>query len=147
MAEDEPNPPAATIDLAFTYRYRHGLGALSHYFDGLERGEAHATRCASCGRTWFPPRLVCACGSDKTQWARLAGTGEVRAVTEGTMAPPLDAPRPSGCFALIAMDGADNLAIGRISETGPVVRGSWVRLVADPHHRAHPAQAAAFVLL
>ena len=78
-----------------------------------------------CGRGWFPPRHCCGAGF---QWEQLAGTGTVVAATEG--------------FALVAMDGAHNLALGAIRE--PARAGYRVRLTLSAVTTEHPAQASFF---
>ncbi|MCL4765852.1 MAG: hypothetical protein KJZ80_06460 [Hyphomicrobiaceae bacterium] len=135
---------ARTVDLTTTFRYRHGLGDLTPYFDGLERGEAMATICSDCRRTWFAPRLVCACGSGACTWVRLPGTGVVVAATEGVSALPLTDRKVHGAVALIAMDGADNAVLGRLVEGAKSVAGIKVRLTVDPQARSHPVQAALY---
>ncbi len=135
---------ARMIDLVTSFRYRHGLGDYSPYFDALERGEALGRQCDGCGRTWFPPRLTCACGACAGAWRLLPGQGQVTAVSEGPIALPLTDRKAQGAFALIAMDGACNAALGRLAPGTPAVVGTRVRLSVDPGLRAHPAQAAIY---
>lgn len=49
-------------------------------------------------------------------------------------------------LALIALDGVDNLALGRVDGFGgEPPEGARVRLVAAGQHPPHPAQAARYV--
>jgi hypothetical protein len=114
-----------TIPLSMTLRYSHPLGARAPYFEGLRSGHAIASRCTVCGRGWFPPRHCCGAGF---QWEQLAGTGTVVAATDG--------------FALVAMDGAHNLALGAIRE--PARAGDRVRIALSAGPTEHPAQASFF---
>lgn len=113
------------IPLVTTFHYTHPLGARGPYFDGLRQGRAVASRCAECGRCFFPPRYCC--GSE-LRWEELPGSGTVVVATNG--------------FALIAMDGADNLALGVLRE--PASRGWRVCIAVAPGPAAHPAQAVFF---
>lgn len=116
------------IPIVTTFHYTHPLGARTPYFKGLLQARAVANRCGACGRGYFPPRACC--GAD-FQWEELAGTGTVVAATDG--------------FALIAMDGADNLALGAMRE--PALPGCRVRLMLASEPTEHPAQAAWFQVL
>lgn len=140
-------PAARIVDLTMTLRYRHGLGALSPYFAGLEAGVARGTRCASCGRVWFPPRLICTCGSAKLGWLELSGEGTIRHATEGPATLPLSGLSGVFVFGLIALDGASNLAFGRIAGDRPARAGARVRLAAAPRGAVHPAQACVYRML
>jgi uncharacterized OB-fold protein len=124
----------------------HGLGGLSPYFAGLERGVALATRCPRCGKTWFAPRLTCTCGSRVLDWVELAGRGSVVALTRGRAMLPGTGVVGDFGFALIRLDGADNLCFGRLGGAAShVVPGSAVQLVRAEGRWPHPAQCAEYV--
>ena len=132
------------IDLAFTWRYRHALGALAPFFDGLGAGRAVAARCRTCARAWFPPRADCAEHGGSLEWVDLSGEGTVIALTDGTLArPPSGAPAPAR-IALVSLDGAENAAIGPVVGDLPVTIGSRVRLERADGPIAHPIQAMQF---
>ncbi len=114
-----------TIPIEMQFRYQHPLGARAPYFDGLLQGRAMGSRCAVCARVSFAPALCC---TSDFQWVELPGTGKVVAATHG--------------FALIAMDGADNLALGVV--LAPALVGQQVRLCLAAGPAAHPTQAAFF---
>lgn len=133
-----------TIDLHL--RYMHSLGALQPYFKGLQAGRAMATRCPHCKRTWFPPRLVCPHDHADAEWTPLNGYGRIVSVTTGNSRLPLSNTTAEYTFALIALDGADNVAFGRIvGEAIALEPGCRVRLTPAPTPGLHPAQAACFV--
>lgn len=130
--------------LALTLTYSRHLGDLSPFFEGLASGVARATRCAKCGRSWFPPRLVCPRGHPDLHWVSLPGVGVVRALTDGAGRLPFDARDRRLVLALVAMEGADNLALGRIDVADAIRAGDSVRLVADPQLRGGRAWSAVF---
>ena len=141
---DARRPTGSPIEV--TLRYTHSLGRLAPYFEGLAAGRAVASSCAGCGRTWFPPRLGCCSRTDPTRWTTLAGTGRIVAGTNGGGTLPFGGGPAGEGLALIALDGADNLALGWVDGIGEVPpEGARVRLVPSDHHRPHPAQAARFV--
>ena len=140
----ERTSTGATIEL--TLRYAHSFGALAPYLEGLESGRAVASTCAHCGRTWFPPRLGCCAQAGPARWATLAGTGRIVAGTSGGGTLPFGGGPAGDGLALVALDGADNLALGWIDGFGGVPpEGARVRLVASAAHAPHPAQDARFV--
>ncbi len=138
------NKPA-TRSLHVSLDYNHANGYLRPYFEGLQHGRAMASHCACCGRTWFPPRPVCPETAEETKWRELEGKGEVVSVTRGVALMPFADKPQEYLFALIAMDGADNLTLGRISGAeGECKEGTRVHLAAVAS-TSHPAQAAIFV--
>lgn len=140
------DPDSQTVPLTLTLRYRHPLGDLAPYFRGLETGRAVAARCPACGRTWFPPRLVCPFHGLDVEWTELAGRGRIVSVTVTETALPFGTIRERRAFALIALDGAENLAFGRVAGDPTEARaGRRVRLARAPGDWPHPAQAAWFV--
>ena len=134
----------STIEV--TFRYTHSLGRLAPYFEGLAAGRAVASTCAACGRTWFPPRLGCCSRTGPAQWTTLAGTGRVVTGTTGGGSLPFGGGPAGEGLALIALDGADNLALGWVDGLGDVPpEGARVRLVTAGTRPPHPAQSARFV--
>lgn len=119
------------MQLLLTLRYAHGVGELAPYFDGVARGVAVATRCPHCAQAWFQPRLVCPKAHGDLEWIELPGTGVVRTVTFGPGRLPFDGDARQMVLALVAMDGATNLALGRIEGASDVRNGDRVRLVPD----------------
>lgn len=113
------------IALSMQFHYSHPLGERGPYFAGLQGARVMASRCPACARAWFPPQRCCGAGF---HWEQLAGTGTVVVATDG--------------FALIAMDGADNLALGVLREPARV--GDRVRMAPAPEPAGHPAQAVFF---
>lgn len=134
-----------SVPLTLTLRYAHPLGALAPYFRGLEEGRAVAARCPACGRQWFPPRLACPEHGLVTDWVELSGKGRVVSLTVAESTLPFGAGRERRAFALIALDGAVNLAFGRLAGDPSHARsGLRVRLERAPGPWPHPAQAAWF---
>jgi uncharacterized OB-fold protein len=134
------------FSLSLKLDYRHGVGRFGPYFAALEDGRALAAQCPSCDRTWFPPRAFCPEHGIRTVDRLLAGTGTIAAVTDGPSRLPFSGCETSGSLVLVAMDGADNLALGRMElPPAAISRGTRVRL-AGAKGLAHPAQSACFVL-
>jgi hypothetical protein len=139
------DPDDRTVPLTLTLNYAHPLGALAPYFRGLEQGRAVAARCPACGRTWFPPRLACPDHGWATDWVELSGRGRVVSVTLADSTLPFGVVRERRAFALVALDGAVNLAFGRVAGNPTAARvGLKVRLERAPGPWPHPAQAAWF---
>ncbi|MEP6656176.1 MAG: hypothetical protein ABJC33_03020 [Betaproteobacteria bacterium] len=147
MNELSPQDVSAyTVAIELHLRYAHGLGALSPYFAGLERGVALATQCPRCRRTWFAPRLTCICGSRVLDWRELTGRGTVVVLTRGPAVLPVTGVVHESGFALIRLDGADNLCFGRLGRTATQLEpGNAVRLARAPGQWAHPSQCAEYV--
>ena len=118
--------------------YSYSFGALDKYFKALAEGRAFGTFCPKCGRTSFPPKLICDVDHSHTEWRELEGTGVVRELTAG-----VDAHGQESQFALIAMDGADNLSLGRLRGSQFNTGDRIVIDVEDPN-APHPAQCAVF---
>lgn len=136
---------ALSFDLGITLRYQHGLGDLSPYFSALMAGEALATHCAACERTWFAPRLICRCGNRDVAWRQLEGGGVVRYVTRGRAVLPGTAISDEFDYALIQLDGASNLCLGRMAPSATASEPDQrVRLVQARRSWAHPSQACDF---
>ena len=138
-------PPTGSI-IEVTLRYTHALGNLAPYFEGLSVGHAIASFCTVCGQTWFPPRLGCCSRAGPVQWKTLDGTGRIVAGTNGGGTLPFGGGPAGEGLALVALDGADNLALGWIDGLGEVPpEGARVRLVATGSRPSHPAQVARYV--
>ena len=137
---------ASTPEVTLTLRYTHALGVLSPYFEGLAAGRALASICTACGRTWFPPRPGCCSRAGAVQWTALTGAGRIVAGTGGGGTLPFGGGPAGEGLALIALDGADNLALGWVDGFGgEPPEGARVRLVACGRHPPHPAQAVHYV--
>ena len=143
-SSDTTQSPESLIEL--TLRYRHSLGGLAPYLEGLAAGRAVASSCPVCRRTWFPPRLGCCSRTGPVRWTALAGTGRIVTGTNGGGTLPFGGGPAGEGVALIALDGAENLALGWVDGFGEVPpEGARVRLVTSHRHAPHPAQAARFV--
>ena len=118
--------------------YSYSFGALDRYFKALAEGRALGTFCPRCGRTSFPPKIICDIDHCHTEWRELEGTGAIRELTTG-----VDAHGQETQFALIAMDGADNLSLGRLRGSQFNTGDRIVIDVEDPN-APHPAQCAVF---
>ncbi len=122
------------VELDYTY----SLGALKPYFDALVEARALASNCPACGTVKFPPRIICDDDQSKTDWIELNGTGEIIEFSTGK-----DANGNSVAFALIQMEGASNLCLGRLEEQDLNV-GDLVQIHASDLEHTHPAQRVVF---
>lgn len=135
-----------TIPLTLTLRYAHPLGELAPYFHGLEEGRAVASRCPTCGCTWFPPRHSCPEHGSATTWTDLSGKGRIVSVSIADSTLPFGTDSARRTFLMVALDGAENLAFGRFAGDPTAARaGLRVRLARAPGTWPHPAQAAWFM--
>ena len=129
MTEQSPYFP-----LKVEFNYAYSLGDLKPYFDALRIGRALASCCPECGRVSFPPRLVCHIDQAPSTWQELTGCGSIQVLSAGREA----------TFAQIAMDGADNLCLGRL-EGRQFKKGDRVCLdVVNDTATDHPAKCAVF---
>ena len=124
--------------LSVKFEYEYSLGELKPYFDALQKGIAIASKCPKCGTVSFPPRLICAQDHHTTTLIKLQGTGQIKCVTNGK-----DADGKDVSFALISMDGADNLSLGRVSGE-EIIDGDRVQLGICDLDAIHPVQCALF---
>ena len=140
------NADKDTVELHLSLRHSHPFGELAPYFRGLLAGRAMATRCGLCARTWFPPRLDCADHGPGMQWVELPGSGRVVEVTLTDSALPFGRESMPRVFALVALDGAENLAFARLADTAqPALPGQTVWISRAPGDWPHPSQAACYV--
>ena len=80
------------------------------------------------------------------RWTTLDGTGRIVAGTNGGGTLPFGGGPAGEGLALVALDGADNLALGWVDGLGDVPpEGARVRLVTSGSRPPHPAQAARYV--
>ncbi len=87
------------------------------------------------------------CGARSDAWTELSGIGTIIAVTQGVSAMPLREGVRTRAFALVAMDGADNLTFGRLAERHPILgAGTRVRLIKTPEPPKFPTQAVCFAV-
>jgi uncharacterized OB-fold protein len=144
MTSTDPAGDAMRVELTFSWRYNHGFGALAPFFAALTRGRAMATACPICRTAWFPPRLACPAHGPVDTWRELSGIGTVRVMTRTTLSLPLTGRSSAVGLALIAMDGASNLVVGRMAGAGDVEPGARVRLAVDTGVTVHPIQSMLF---
>lgn len=141
------SPSPHTVPLLVQLRHHHPLGELAPYFHGLQAGRAIASRCPACARTWFPPRLQCPDHRGPTDWVELPGSGRIVSVTLTDSVLPFGSESASRAFVLVALDGTENLAFGRLAEVpDAAVDGRLVWLSRAAGAWPHPSQAACYVL-
>ena len=118
--------------------YSYSLGELKPYFDALAESRALGSICPKCDKVSFPPRILCDDGQTETEWKELDGTGKIIEFTTGK-----DANGEYVSFALIQMNEASNLCLGRLQDAGLNI-GDQVRIHALEMDVAHPAQRVVF---
>lgn len=81
----------------------------------LEEGKVAGTRCAKCGRKFFPPRADCfACPGEPVEWFEVQGAGKLMTFSELMYAPigfGEDLP-----YAIAVLDYGDFKVFGRIGD-------------------------------
>ncbi|MEW6554588.1 MAG: zinc ribbon domain-containing protein [Actinomycetota bacterium] len=81
--------------------------AAEEFFSLLERGEFKTTRCAACGETHCPPRVVCPhCLGEDMEWVDLPRQGTLVAFTQQTDAIRCRMPDVLG---MVELEGIGNL--------------------------------------
>jgi len=80
---------------------------ISKFFQNLKEGKLTTTKCNTCGKLLWPPRIVCSeCFSENLEWINLGVEGELYAFTEMRLGAPLgfyeDAPF---CIGLVKIGG------------------------------------------
>ena len=97
--------------ISLEYRYTAGVAG-QKYLDGLKKGRILATRCASCGVTYLPPRIYCErCLSRLDDWVEVKPEGELYSYT---VTRTKDGPRVIG---LARFDGVEGGVLAPIRET------------------------------
>ncbi len=62
--------------------------AIKKFWDSLKEGKLLTTKCSECGKTEFPPKIVCtSCYSDKMEWIELPKRGRIYSFTEMHVVP------------------------------------------------------------
>lgn len=63
---------------------------ISKFFQNLKDGRLTTTKCKTCGKLSWPPRIVCPdCLSETLEWVNLGAEGELYAFTEMRLGAPL----------------------------------------------------------
>ncbi len=63
---------------------------ISKFFQNLKDGRLTTTKCKTCGKLLWPPRIVCPdCLSETLEWINLGAEGELYAFTEMRLGAPL----------------------------------------------------------
>lgn len=138
--------PAYLLGIEMGQRYRHAVGSSSLFYDGLEQGLLRATRCQSCGVSWFPPRRFCEAHLTETDWYDLPGTGKVVAATRVHSPPPFGGIDPPYILASIRLDGVEGGITHRVLGAETPEHGAAVTVKFIDDAPAHPLLAFAFAI-
>lgn len=88
------------------------------FVDYLEKGKLMATKCATCGRVFFPPRADCYHSLDsKMEWFEITGTGKLLTYSTLAFAPAgfqQDIP-----YTIAVLEYGDYRVFGRIDSSVP----------------------------
>ena len=101
---------------------------LHEFYSRLAAGRLSTTRCATCGRTAWPPRGFCAdCASDAFDWVDLPAEGIIHAFTVQDTGLPggFDGPR---VFAIVKVHGHRIFAVIGDADPAAIALGQRVRL-------------------
>jgi len=117
-------------DFPVSHLYTMGVAGERFFREIKDSGRILATRCAACERVHLPPSIFCPyCFAALDEWKEVGPLGTVRALTtvhRGIEGEPLDPPET---LALIQLDGADDLLIHRLGESGGLSIGDRVEPV------------------
>lgn len=101
------------ITLELTQSYKYSLGKYSRFFIELENKRLLATRCASCGKVYAPPRPLCPTCLQPTAWLELSGEGTVETWSVLHFSPGSNADvralETPYVLSYVLLDGADTL--------------------------------------
>lgn len=62
--------------------YQFGVSRIEKFFNGLREGVVYASKCRSCGETYFPPQADCTkCKSSDIEFLKLSGEAELETYT------------------------------------------------------------------
>ena len=116
--------------------------AAAEFFSRLERGEFQTTRCAACGQTHYPPRVVCPhCLGEGMEWVDLPREGTLIAFTQQTDAIRCRMPDVLG---MVELEGIGNLftridaPFEELSIGMKVAFDTWTSLDGVLLHQFHP---------
>jgi hypothetical protein len=58
------------------------VGKILKFWEGLKEGKVYATKCAKCGKLYFPPAADCPdCLASDMEWIQLSDEAEIEAFT------------------------------------------------------------------
>ncbi|UCC33619.1 MAG: Zn-ribbon domain-containing OB-fold protein [Candidatus Bathyarchaeota archaeon] len=80
---------------------------ISLFFENLKEHRLTTTKCNSCGKLLWPPRIICPdCMSDELEWIDLGSEGELYAFTEMRLGAPLGfAEDVPFCIGIVKISG------------------------------------------
>ena len=134
------------VQLSMALTWQHGLGSLTAFFAGLERGVIIGSQCTGCRHTSVPPRGRCPHDGAAMQQVELPPVGVVFGVTTGPASRLLETDGDVHIFAEVQIDGSDNRILARIDPAaGRVSTGSRVVLVQIRSRSTHPVQHLVFM--
>jgi uncharacterized OB-fold protein len=117
------NEPVSAVRTHLRLPFRFAAGELGTRFsDAMRRGEIYGNRCATCSRTYVPPRATCAhCWERCVGWKRVADEGAISTfvvVNVPFYGQEVEIPY---VLAHVLLDGADSPIlhlVGTVGESG-----------------------------
>ena len=145
-SEDPSGGRNTLLHIEMSQRYRHAVGYADPFYRGIERGVLRATRCGSCGGSWFPPRRFCDTDLEETGWYDLPGTGTVVAATRVHSPPPFGGIEAPYLLASMKLDGVDGGITHRVLGDEIPRKGTVVTVTFVDEEPAHPLLRIAFTV-
>ncbi|MCY4371673.1 MAG: OB-fold domain-containing protein [bacterium] len=145
--EDPSGRPRGLWHIEMSQNYRHAVGFSESFYRGLEQGTLRATRCHTCGRSWFPPRRFCDTDLKETGWYNLPGTGSVVAATRGHSPPPFGGIEAPYILASMSLDGVEGGITHRVLGDEKPVKDTVVKATFVEDEPAHPLLRVAFAIV
>ncbi len=132
------------LHIEMAQRYRHTVGWVEPFYQGLDRGVLRATKCLECESTWFPPREFCDTDLSETIWYDLAGTGRIVAATCVYSPPPFGGIEVPYILGSIRLDGVNGGITHRVIGEEIPERGTVVTATFSNSRTTHPLLGVAF---
>lgn len=124
-AAEQPASLPATLD--FYPLQGEGETGVSRFYANLREGRLTSTKCLTCGKLDWPPRIVCSgCLGRELQWVDLPTTGTVFTFTDLFIGAPLGMEdRLPMVLAMVKLAGSDRMIYSEIegAEPGSVAIG------------------------
>ncbi len=132
----------ALLEVEHQFTYRHSLGKVSKFFLGLEEGKLFATKCATCGTVFMPPRAVCSKDLKATEWLELLGSGSLESWTVCPYPPSYAETEKPYVLAYVRLDGTSSLFLHQLRQVqGKDLRnGLRVKTVFSKEAKRHPLE-------
>jgi len=114
----------------FKLKFRMPLGKIKDFFIALSEGKVMATKCSSCGRTYFPPQAECPyCMKSNMEWIEIPNEGTLETFTIINIKPTTFNHYEDYVLAIARFNNIKVLTWLRIDDKSKLKIGMQVKLV------------------